>query len=111
MRIAQDFSKEVIQLVATKKPPITFEVEEGAKQKLGGSKTYKLYTQPEEDNAPAKQVLKGQNIGNMDAAYTLIARVIKLNKYFTEFPTPEGARRNLRGLRKRNSYLMEVSDE
>eukprot|EP00957_Ditylum_brightwellii_P191454 14576568-Ditylum_brightwellii.AAC.1 len=34
MRIAQGFSREAIQLDATKKPPIAFEVEEGADRKL-----------------------------------------------------------------------------
>eukprot|EP00957_Ditylum_brightwellii_P090223 6871598-Ditylum_brightwellii.AAC.1 len=52
MGIAKGFLKEAIQLVATKKPPIAFEVESGMEQKLGESRTYKLHTQPEEDNFP-----------------------------------------------------------
>eukprot|EP00957_Ditylum_brightwellii_P078489 5968148-Ditylum_brightwellii.AAC.1 len=78
MRIAKDFSREAIQLVATKE-----------------SRTYKFCTQNEEDILPmysliievfelgspkewlifkhqVKQVLEGQNIGDMDATYTLV---------------------------------------
>eukprot|EP00957_Ditylum_brightwellii_P144465 11004523-Ditylum_brightwellii.AAC.1 len=95
MKIAKDFSKETIQLVATKKPPIVFEVDASTDQKLGESRTYKLCTTSEEDSSPAylltverfelgspkewlifkcqvKQVLKGQNIGNIDATCTLV---------------------------------------
>eukprot|EP00957_Ditylum_brightwellii_P075734 5755901-Ditylum_brightwellii.AAC.1 len=69
MRISKDFLREAIQLVATKRPLIVFEIEEGvADRKLGESWMYKLYTQPEEENSP---VLRGQNMGNMDATYTL----------------------------------------
>eukprot|EP00957_Ditylum_brightwellii_P047746 3627204-Ditylum_brightwellii.AAC.1 len=79
MRITQDFLREAIQFVVNKKPPIAFKVEEGAiDRKLEDSRTHKFCTQPEEDNSPVyslttevKQVLKGQNMGNMDAAYTL----------------------------------------
>ena len=40
MRIAKDFSREVIQLVATKRHPIVFLVEEGVTdKKLGKSRT------------------------------------------------------------------------
>eukprot|EP00957_Ditylum_brightwellii_P052854 4007155-Ditylum_brightwellii.AAC.1 len=52
MKIAHDFLREAIQLVATKKPLIVFEVEEGADQKLGESRTYKLHTQPGEKISP-----------------------------------------------------------
>eukprot|EP00957_Ditylum_brightwellii_P143727 10950234-Ditylum_brightwellii.AAC.1 len=46
------FLRESIQLVATKKPLIVFEVEASADQKMGESRTYKLHTQPEEENLP-----------------------------------------------------------
>eukprot|EP00957_Ditylum_brightwellii_P101707 7751222-Ditylum_brightwellii.AAC.1 len=66
------------------KPPISFEVEEGADRKLGESRIYRLHTQLEEDNSPlysltveVKQVLKGQNIGDMDTAYTLVWDLLK----------------------------------
>eukprot|EP00957_Ditylum_brightwellii_P064811 4917467-Ditylum_brightwellii.AAC.1 len=80
MRIAKDFLREAIQLVATKRPLIAFEVEEGVTdKKIGESRTYKLCTQPEEDNSPiylltieVKQVLKGNNVGDMDATYSLV---------------------------------------
>eukprot|EP00957_Ditylum_brightwellii_P092755 7062563-Ditylum_brightwellii.AAC.1 len=53
MRIAQDFLREAIQLVATKKSPIAFKVEEGvAHRKLGESRMCKLCMQPEKDNSP-----------------------------------------------------------
>eukprot|EP00957_Ditylum_brightwellii_P029460 2227023-Ditylum_brightwellii.AAC.1 len=52
MTIAQDFSREAIQLVVTMKPPIAFEVEEGADRKLGESRTYKLCMQLDEENSP-----------------------------------------------------------
>eukprot|EP00957_Ditylum_brightwellii_P051723 3922266-Ditylum_brightwellii.AAC.1 len=53
MRIAKDFLRETIQLIATKRPPIVFEIEEGVTdRKLGESRTYKLHTHPEEDNYP-----------------------------------------------------------
>eukprot|EP00957_Ditylum_brightwellii_P098058 7469591-Ditylum_brightwellii.AAC.1 len=43
MRIAQDFLRETIQLVVTKKPPIAVEVEEEvADRKLEESTMYKL---------------------------------------------------------------------
>eukprot|EP00957_Ditylum_brightwellii_P189376 14414465-Ditylum_brightwellii.AAC.1 len=51
MRITKDFLRETIQLVATKRLPITFEIEEGvADRKLGESMMHKLCTQLEEDN-------------------------------------------------------------
>eukprot|EP00957_Ditylum_brightwellii_P169525 12902390-Ditylum_brightwellii.AAC.1 len=100
MRIVQDVSREASQLVTTKKSLILFKVEEGSDQKLGESRMYKLFTQPEEDNSPVyllavevfelvstkewlifkkqvKQVLKGQNAGNMDAAYTLVQDLLR----------------------------------
>eukprot|EP00957_Ditylum_brightwellii_P065674 4980512-Ditylum_brightwellii.AAC.2 len=87
MRIAKDFLREVIQLVATKRPPIAFGIEEGVTdKKLGESRTYKLCTQPEEDNFPVywltievKQVLRRKNVGDMDAAYTLVQDLLKGN--------------------------------
>eukprot|EP00957_Ditylum_brightwellii_P058596 4444105-Ditylum_brightwellii.AAC.1 len=79
MRIAKGFLREAIQLVATKMHPTAFEIEEGvADGKLGKSSMCMLCTQLEEDNSPVysltvevKQVLKGQNVGNMDVTYTL----------------------------------------
>eukprot|EP00957_Ditylum_brightwellii_P097314 7412239-Ditylum_brightwellii.AAC.1 len=94
MKVTKDFSREAIQLVATKKPPIAFEVEQSVNQKMGESRTYKFFMQPEEDNLPmysltievfelisskkwlivnhqVKHALKGQDIGDMDATYTL----------------------------------------
>eukprot|EP00957_Ditylum_brightwellii_P023149 1746731-Ditylum_brightwellii.AAC.1 len=79
---------------------IAFEVEPSIDQNMGDSRTYKLCTQPEEDNLPVysltviffelgsseewlifnnqvKQVLKGQNIGNMDATYTLVRDLLR----------------------------------
>eukprot|EP00957_Ditylum_brightwellii_P197089 15014938-Ditylum_brightwellii.AAC.2 len=88
MRSDKDFLREAIQFVATKKPPIAFEVEEGADWKLGESSTYKLCMQPEEDNSPVylltvevKQVLKGKNVGNMDAAYALVQDLLRGNAW------------------------------
>eukprot|EP00957_Ditylum_brightwellii_P015178 1143460-Ditylum_brightwellii.AAC.1 len=96
MRIAKDFWREAIQLVGTKRPPIAFNIEEGVvDRKLGESRMYKLCPQPEEDNSPVcslaidifelgspkewlifkyrvKQVLREQNMGDMDTAYTLV---------------------------------------
>eukprot|EP00957_Ditylum_brightwellii_P025397 1921188-Ditylum_brightwellii.AAC.1 len=79
MKIAKDFLREAIQLVATKRPLIMFKIEEGVMdKKLGESRTHKLCMQPEEDNSPVysliievEQVLRRQNMGNMDATYTL----------------------------------------
>eukprot|EP00957_Ditylum_brightwellii_P033690 2553506-Ditylum_brightwellii.AAC.1 len=76
MRIANNFSRKAIQLVATKRPPITFEVEERiTHKKLRESRMYKFCMHPDKDNSlmylltiEVKQVLKGQNIGNVDAA-------------------------------------------
>eukprot|EP00957_Ditylum_brightwellii_P098449 7500587-Ditylum_brightwellii.AAC.1 len=51
MRIAKKNSRGDIQLVATKKQLIVFEIVEGVDQKLGESRTYKLCMQPEEDNS------------------------------------------------------------
>eukprot|EP00957_Ditylum_brightwellii_P210961 15365608-Ditylum_brightwellii.AAC.1 len=86
MRITQDFLREAIQLVATKKPLIAFKVEEGADRKLGESRKYKLCMQPEEDNSPVysltvevKQVPKGQIMGNMNVAYTLVRDLLRIN--------------------------------
>jgi hypothetical protein len=40
MRIAKDFSREAIQVVNTKRPPIKFEInKQGMEKKLGGSRT------------------------------------------------------------------------
>eukprot|EP00957_Ditylum_brightwellii_P035131 2663912-Ditylum_brightwellii.AAC.1 len=101
MRIAQDVSRKDIWLDVTKKPLIAFKVEEGAaNRKLGKSRTCKLYMQLEEDNFPVysltkegfelgspkdwlifkkqvKQVLKGQNMGNMDNICTLVQDLLK----------------------------------
>eukprot|EP00957_Ditylum_brightwellii_P199251 15188633-Ditylum_brightwellii.AAC.1 len=61
MRIDKDFSREAIQLVATKRPPIAFEIKEGEED---DSPMYSLTVE-------VKQVLRGQNLDNMDAMYTL----------------------------------------
>eukprot|EP00957_Ditylum_brightwellii_P168701 12840690-Ditylum_brightwellii.AAC.1 len=87
MRIAKDFLREAIQLVATKRPLIVFKIEEQVTdRKLGEIRTYKLCMQPEEDNSPmyslaieVKQVLRGQNVGNMDAMYTLVQDLLRGN--------------------------------
>eukprot|EP00957_Ditylum_brightwellii_P064361 4884931-Ditylum_brightwellii.AAC.1 len=76
MRIAKDFLREAIQLVATKRPPIAFKIEEGAVDRnLGEKRMYELHTQLKEDNVPvyslAVEVLKGQSMGNMDTMYNL----------------------------------------
>ena len=100
MRIAKDFLREAIELVNTKRPPIKFKVEEGVTdKKLGESRTYKLCTQPKEEKSPVyslrievfklgspkewlifkkqmKQVLKGQNVTDVDALYTLMGHGI-----------------------------------
>eukprot|EP00957_Ditylum_brightwellii_P017994 1356050-Ditylum_brightwellii.AAC.1 len=65
-----------IQLVATKRHLIVFEVEEGVvDKKLGEIRTYKLCMQPEEENSFVYlltiEVQRGQNVGNMNAVYTL----------------------------------------
>eukprot|EP00957_Ditylum_brightwellii_P102103 7782598-Ditylum_brightwellii.AAC.2 len=52
MRIVKDFLGKTIQLVATKKPPIAFEVGAGADQKMGESRTYKLCAYLEGDDLP-----------------------------------------------------------
>eukprot|EP00957_Ditylum_brightwellii_P062022 4707107-Ditylum_brightwellii.AAC.1 len=53
MRIAKDFSREAIQLVNTKRPPIEFKVEKGViDKKLGESRTVKLCMQPKEEKSP-----------------------------------------------------------
>eukprot|EP00957_Ditylum_brightwellii_P117927 8995163-Ditylum_brightwellii.AAC.1 len=53
MRIAKDFLREAIQLVATKRPLIAFKIDEGVvDRKLGESRIYKLCTQSEKDNSP-----------------------------------------------------------
>eukprot|EP00957_Ditylum_brightwellii_P074756 5681620-Ditylum_brightwellii.AAC.1 len=100
MRIAKKFLKKAIQVVATKKPLIAFEVDTYIDQKIGESRTYKFCMQPEEDSLPVysltievfelgcpeewlilkhqvKQVLKGQNIRDMDAVYTLVQDLLK----------------------------------
>eukprot|EP00957_Ditylum_brightwellii_P069391 5267664-Ditylum_brightwellii.AAC.1 len=59
MRIAKDFLREAIQLVATKRPPIAFEIEEGVTDR--------------------KLVLRGQNVDNMDATYTLVQDLLRGN--------------------------------
>eukprot|EP00957_Ditylum_brightwellii_P109499 8351073-Ditylum_brightwellii.AAC.1 len=79
MRIAKDFLKEAIQLVATRRPSSTFNIEEGvADMKLGESRTYKLHMQLEEDKSPlyfltveVRQLLRGQNMGYMGPVYIL----------------------------------------
>eukprot|EP00957_Ditylum_brightwellii_P182372 13892924-Ditylum_brightwellii.AAC.1 len=98
--MAKDFSREAIQFVAMKEPPITFEVDAGIDQKMGESRTYKFCMYPEEDSLPVysltievfnfgspkewlifkhqvKQVLKSQNIGDMDTAYTLVHNLLR----------------------------------
>eukprot|EP00957_Ditylum_brightwellii_P058719 4452856-Ditylum_brightwellii.AAC.1 len=61
MRIAKDFLREAIQLAATKRCPIAFEVKEGVTdKKLGEIRTYKLCTQPEEGEAGATRIEHGQ---------------------------------------------------
>jgi hypothetical protein len=101
MRIAKEFLREAIQLVATKRPLIAFEVEEGVTdKKIGESRTYKLCTRPKEEKSPVyslrievfklgspkewlifkmqmKQVLKGQNVTDVDALYTLIQDLLR----------------------------------
>eukprot|EP00957_Ditylum_brightwellii_P178433 13591300-Ditylum_brightwellii.AAC.1 len=58
MRIAKDFLREAIQFVATKRSLIAFEIKEGVvDRKLGESRTYKLCTQPEEDNSPVYSLI------------------------------------------------------
>eukprot|EP00957_Ditylum_brightwellii_P159124 12110403-Ditylum_brightwellii.AAC.2 len=52
MKIAKDFSREAIQLVATKTLLIVFEVEPNADGKMGESRTYMPCTHLEEDNLP-----------------------------------------------------------
>eukprot|EP00957_Ditylum_brightwellii_P142152 10830350-Ditylum_brightwellii.AAC.1 len=85
MRITKEFSREATQLVATKMPPVAFEIEEGVEdRKMRESRMYKLHIQPEEDNSlmwslTMKQVLRGQNVGNMDAAYTLVQELLRGN--------------------------------
>eukprot|EP00957_Ditylum_brightwellii_P026560 2008615-Ditylum_brightwellii.AAC.1 len=80
MRIAKDFLREVIQFVNTKRPLIKFKVKKGVTgKKLGENRTYKLYTQPKEEKFPVKQVLKGQNVTDTDASYTLIRDLLRDN--------------------------------
>eukprot|EP00957_Ditylum_brightwellii_P138207 10535394-Ditylum_brightwellii.AAC.1 len=87
MRIAKYFLIEAIQFSGTNRPLIAFEIEKGvSNRKLGKSRMYKLCTQPEEDNSPAysltvevKQVLRRQNLGNMDAVYTLVHGLLRGN--------------------------------
>eukprot|EP00957_Ditylum_brightwellii_P052008 3944955-Ditylum_brightwellii.AAC.1 len=103
LRIAKDFSREVIQLANTKRPPIKLEVEEGVTDKLiGESRTYKLCMQSKEEKSPVylltievfeldspeewlifkkhvKQVLKGQNVTDVDALYTLVWDLLRGN--------------------------------
>eukprot|EP00957_Ditylum_brightwellii_P115761 8830624-Ditylum_brightwellii.AAC.1 len=77
MRIAKDFLREAIQLVATNRPPIAFGIEEGvADRKLGESRMYKHCKRLEEDNSPVyslsvevKQALRGQNMSDMDKIF------------------------------------------
>eukprot|EP00957_Ditylum_brightwellii_P103702 7900472-Ditylum_brightwellii.AAC.1 len=63
-------------------PLIAFEIEEGVVDRKLGESMYNLCTQPEEDNSPmyslqlrfsswVTQELRGQNMGDMDALYTL----------------------------------------
>eukprot|EP00957_Ditylum_brightwellii_P081284 6183228-Ditylum_brightwellii.AAC.1 len=85
MRIPKDFLREAIQFVAIKRPPIAFKIEEGVTdRKLGESRTYKLCAQLEEDNSPVysltvevKQILRGKNMGDMDATYTLVQDLLR----------------------------------
>eukprot|EP00957_Ditylum_brightwellii_P039528 2990176-Ditylum_brightwellii.AAC.1 len=44
---------------------------------MGESRMYTLHTQPEEDNSCVKQVIKGQNVVNMGAAYTLVQDLLR----------------------------------
>eukprot|EP00957_Ditylum_brightwellii_P199069 15174905-Ditylum_brightwellii.AAC.1 len=44
---------------------------------MGESRTYKLYTHPEEDNPPVKQALKRQNMDDMDAVYALVQDLLR----------------------------------
>eukprot|EP00957_Ditylum_brightwellii_P211252 15365953-Ditylum_brightwellii.AAC.1 len=75
-----------MQLVETKKPLIVLEVEEGEDITMGESRTYKLCMQLENGNSPVysltvelKQVLKGQNMGDMDMVYTLVWDLLRDN--------------------------------
>eukprot|EP00957_Ditylum_brightwellii_P079004 6008852-Ditylum_brightwellii.AAC.1 len=80
MRTAKEFSRETIQLVNTKRPPIEFEVEKGVTdKKLGENRTYKLCTQPKEEKCPVKQVLKGQKGMDRDALYILVQDLLRGN--------------------------------
>eukprot|EP00957_Ditylum_brightwellii_P212028 15366878-Ditylum_brightwellii.AAC.1 len=71
MRTAQDFLREAIQLVVTKKLLISFKVEEGTDWKLGeiGFSQGMVSFQKQ-----VKRVLTGQTVGNMDATYTLVVQ-------------------------------------
>eukprot|EP00957_Ditylum_brightwellii_P098801 7526850-Ditylum_brightwellii.AAC.1 len=108
MRIVKDFLREAIKLVNTKRPPIKFKVGEGVTdKKLGESRMHKLCMQPEEDKSSVnlltievfelgspkewfvfkkqmKQVLKGQNMADIDAAYTLVQNLLR-GKALTAF--------------------------
>eukprot|EP00957_Ditylum_brightwellii_P196877 14999732-Ditylum_brightwellii.AAC.1 len=100
MKISKDFLREAIQLVPTKKPQITFEVDGDVDKKTGESRTFKPCMQPRKENSPiysltievvelvspkewlvfkyqVKPVLKGQNIGSMDAAYRLVQDLLR----------------------------------
>eukprot|EP00957_Ditylum_brightwellii_P138010 10521945-Ditylum_brightwellii.AAC.1 len=85
MRKTKVILREVIQLVATKRPPSAYKVEEGiADKKLGESRWYTLCMQLEKDNylvyfltIEVKQVLKGHNMNDMDAAYTFIQDLLR----------------------------------
>eukprot|EP00957_Ditylum_brightwellii_P033726 2556159-Ditylum_brightwellii.AAC.1 len=46
-------------------------------KKLGKSRAYKLCIQPEEDNSPVKEVLRRQNVSNVDAVHPLVQDLIR----------------------------------
>eukprot|EP00957_Ditylum_brightwellii_P103763 7904788-Ditylum_brightwellii.AAC.1 len=103
MRIAKDFLRESIQIMNTKRPLIEFKVEEGViDKKLGENRMYKLCTQPEEEKSPVyllttevfelgspevwlifkkqvRQLLKGQNVTNVDVLYILVQDLLRDN--------------------------------
>eukprot|EP00957_Ditylum_brightwellii_P131646 10040035-Ditylum_brightwellii.AAC.1 len=65
MRIAKDFSREVIQLVNTKRPLIEFEVEDRVMdKKLRESRMYKLCMQPEEKSPVYLLTIKVFELGS-----------------------------------------------
>eukprot|EP00957_Ditylum_brightwellii_P158017 12028416-Ditylum_brightwellii.AAC.1 len=101
MRIAKVLLRKAIQLVSTKRPLIKFKVEEGVTdKKLGESRMYKLCIHPKEEKSPVysltlevfelgspeewlifkmhmKQLLKGQNVTNVNDLYTFIQYLLR----------------------------------